>query len=137
MITYAFIAIIIAFSVYCFNDRNAMAKYLFHPYSIYHNKEHYRFLTHAFIHGDFMHLAFNLIALYGFGSALENKLFPDLFGEKLGKLYYILLFTGGIYAASIAEYYRNKNKDMLDFTIRQIEGYVTEAKKQVIAWARD
>ena len=109
MITYAFIAIIIVFSVYCFNDRNAMAKYLFHPYSIYHNKEHYRFLTHAFIHGDFMHLAFNLIAFYSFGSALENHFFPQLFGEKLGKLYYILLFTGGIYAASLTEYFRNKN----------------------------
>lgn len=109
MITFAFIAIIIVFSVYCFNDRNTMAKYLFHPYSIYHNKEHYRFLTHAFIHGDFMHLAFNLIALYSFGSALENYFFPQLFGEKLGKLYYILLFTGGIYAASFTEYFRNKN----------------------------
>lgn len=109
MITLAFLFLIVAFSLYCFNDKNAMKKYLFHPYSIYHNKEHYRFLTHAFIHGDFMHLAFNCLALYGFGTALENYFFPQLFGEKLGKLYYILLFTGGIYAASFTEYFRNKN----------------------------
>ena len=109
MITYTFLAIIIVFSVYCFNNRNAMGKYLFHPYSIYHNQEHYRFLTHAFIHGDFMHLAFNCIALYSFGLALENHFFPNMFGEKLGKIYYILLFTGGIYAASFTEYFRNKN----------------------------
>ncbi|MDX2173122.1 MAG: rhomboid family intramembrane serine protease [Bacteroidota bacterium] len=86
-----------------------MNKYLFHPYSIHHNKEHYRFLTHAFIHGDYIHLAFNCLALFSFGNALEEHVFPYYFGDKLGKLYYILLFTGGIYAASITEYIRNKN----------------------------
>lgn len=85
-----------------------MSKYLFHPYSIYKFNEHYRFLTHAFIHGDFLHLAFNSLALYSFGSALEDYYFPQLFGEKLGKLFYILLFTGGIYAASFTEYFRNR-----------------------------
>lgn len=111
MITYTFLAIIVVFSVYCFNDKNAMNKYLFHPYSIYHNKQHYRFLTHAFIHGDFMHLAFNCLALYSFGTVLEEQYFgnPYNFDPKMGKLYYILLFTGGIYAASATEYARNKN----------------------------
>lgn len=109
MITLTLLVGILIFSIYCFSDRNKMYKYLFHPYSIYHNKEHYRFLTHAFIHGDYIHLAFNCIALYSFGTALENYFFPQLFGEKLGKVYYILLFTGGIYAASFTEYFRNKN----------------------------
>ena len=99
----------VVFSLYCFNDKRAMYKYLFHPYSIHHNREHYRFLTHAFIHGDYMHLAFNCLALYSFGTILEDHYFPYLFGERLGKLYYILLFTGGIYAASFTEYFRNKN----------------------------
>jgi membrane associated rhomboid family serine protease len=111
MITYTFLAIIVVFSAYCFNDRNAMSKYLFHPYSIYHNKEHYRFLTHAFIHGDTIHLLFNCLALYSFGLTLEEGFFgnPDIFDPRLGKLLYILLFTGGIYAASATEYFRNKN----------------------------
>lgn len=109
MITYTFLAIILVFSVYCFNDRNAMNKYLFNPYLIHNNKEHYRFLTHAFIHADFIHLAFNCLALYSFGIALENVFFPILFGEKLGKVYYLILFTGGIYAASFTEYFRNKD----------------------------
>ena len=109
MITYTFLAIILVFSVYCFNDRNAMNKYLFNPYFIHHNKEHYRFLTHAFIHADFIHLAFNCLAFYSFGLALEDVFFPILFGDKLGKLYYLILFTGGIYAASFTEYFRNKD----------------------------
>jgi membrane associated rhomboid family serine protease len=87
-----------------------MNKYLFHPYSIKHEKEHYRFLTHAFIHGDYMHLAFNCLALYSFGTSLEEQLFPQIFDDpKIGKLAYLVLFTGGIYAASITEYFRNRN----------------------------
>jgi membrane associated rhomboid family serine protease len=109
MITYTFLALILLFSIYCFNNKAAMGKYLFHPYSIHHSGEHYRFLTHAFIHGDYIHLAFNCLALYSFGLAIEDYFFPQLFGIKLGRLYYILLFTGGIYAASITEYLRNKN----------------------------
>lgn len=111
MITYTFLALIISFSIYCFSDRTIMAKYLFHPYSINHNREHYRFLTHAFIHGDYLHLAFNCLALYSFGLYLEEGFFanPAIFDPRLGKVYYILLFTGGIYAASITEYFRNKN----------------------------
>ncbi len=111
MITYTFLGIILIFSLICFSDRAAMNKYLFHPYSINHNREHYRFLTHAFIHGDYIHLLFNCIALHSFGLALEEGYFgnPEVFDPRLGKIYYVVLFTGGIYAASITEYYRNKN----------------------------
>jgi membrane associated rhomboid family serine protease len=111
MVTYTFLVLIIVFSIYCFNNKAAMYKYLFHPYSIYYGKEHYRFLTHAFIHGDSMHLLFNCLAFYSFGLNLELGFFgnPTIFDPFLGKIYYILLFTGGIYAASFTEYYRNRN----------------------------
>ncbi len=109
MVTYTLLAVIAIFSIICFNDREAMSKYLFYPYGIKRYKEHYRFLTHAFIHGDIIHLLFNCLALYSFGLALEEGYFPYFFGEKLGKLYFLLLFTGGIYAASITEYLRNKD----------------------------
>lgn len=111
MITLTLLSIIILFSLYAMSDKKVMAKYLFHPYSIYHSNEHYRFLSHAFIHGDLMHLIFNCLAFYSFGSFLERNLFgnPNFFDPKIGKLLYLLLFTGGIYAASITEYYRNRN----------------------------
>lgn len=111
MITYALLAIMLIYSVICFNNQQMLYKYMFHPYSIYHNREHYRFLTHAFIHGDMIHLVFNCLALYGFGLQLEYDYFPHelLFGPKWGQVYYLLLFTGGIYAASITEYFRQRN----------------------------
>jgi membrane associated rhomboid family serine protease len=91
---------------------------MFHPYSIYHNREHYRFLTHAFIHGDYLHLIFNVLALYTIGLNLEESAFPRIIAEgnpvteddiKIAKIWYLILFTGGIYAASITEYLRNRN----------------------------
>lgn len=119
MITYTFLAIITIFSVYCFMNPAATQKYLFYPYAIKRENEHYRFLTHAFIHGDYLHLGFNCIALYSFGLSLEEYLLPRALAGPDGvitienirtaKIYYLILFTGGIYAASFTEYLRNKN----------------------------
>jgi membrane associated rhomboid family serine protease len=96
---------------------------MFYPYAIHHNNEHYRFLTHAFIHGDTLHLGLNVFSLFMFGYAVEEIYFYNLFVKdpfnaseeekqhayRLAKLAYIGLFTGGIYAASVTEYFRNKN----------------------------
>ncbi len=123
MITITFLVIILVFSVYCFYEKDKLHKYLFHPYSIYHNGEHYRFLTHAFIHGSNLHLLLNVFALWTFGYVVEESYYVTLFlpdpdnaseadidhAIKMARLAYIGLFTGGIYASSITEYFRNRN----------------------------
>lgn len=123
MVTTTFLILILAFSLYCFYDRTAMYKYLFHPYSIKRNNEHYRFLTHAFIHGDTMHLFLNAFSLWMFGYAVEEIYYVNIFlddpyhaseeqianANKYARLAYIGLFTGGIYAASLTEYFKNRN----------------------------
>jgi membrane associated rhomboid family serine protease len=132
MVTTALLAVIVLFSLYCFADPAKLQKYMFHPYSINKFGEHYRFLSHAFIHGGLMHLGLNVFCLYIFGYAIEESyyrfengqsiglyvtLFCDNFndpeqvqrGIKLAKVAYLGLFTGGIYAASITEYFRNRN----------------------------
>ena len=128
MITITFLVIILVFSVYCFYDKSKLHKYLFHPYSIKNNNEHYRFLTHAFIHGSNLHLLLNVFALWTFGYIVEGSYYVELFIDpekynadgtptienmthavRMAKLAYIGLFTGGIYASSITEYFRNRN----------------------------
>jgi len=47
-------------------------------------------ITHAFLHGGFLHLLFNMIALYYFGN-----LFLDFFSKKQFINYYILGILGG------------------------------------------
>ena len=115
MITIALLILTIGFSVYAMEKPDLKFKYLFHPYSIKRYKQHYRFLSHAFLHGDYMHLAFNMYALYIFGTVIEDAIYPIIAGSetepnhKLGSLYYILLYTGGIYASTISEYFKNKD----------------------------
>lgn len=116
MITLTILALTIGFSVYAMSDAEVKHKYIFHPYSIKYHNQHYRFLSHAFLHGDYLHLAFNMYALWMFGPVVEEQILPMLTGEygnpnkKMGIVFYILLYTGAIYAASLSEYVKNKNK---------------------------
>lgn len=115
MITYAILILTVGFSLYAMNNPEIKYKYIFHPYSINHYNQHYRFLSHAFLHGDYLHLAFNMYALWMFGPIVEKQVLPLLagsFGEpdkKMGMALFILLYTGAIYASSISEYFKNKN----------------------------
>ena len=115
MITIAILLLTVGFSFYAMNKPEIKYKYIFHPYSISHYNQHYRFLSHAFLHGDFIHLALNMYALLVFGPLVEEQIYPMILGEdgnlnqKMGSLCYILLYTGAIYASSIFEYFKHKN----------------------------
>ena len=58
MITIVLLILNVGFSLYAMEKPDIKFKYIFHPYSIFHFKQHYRFLSHAFLHADYMHLAF-------------------------------------------------------------------------------
>ena len=117
MITIAILALTIGFSLYAMNNPEIKYKYIFHPYSIKHRNQHYRFLSLVFLHGDYMHLAFNMYTLWIFGPVIEQRIFPSIMGDdfepnnKVGSIFYILLYTGGIYASSLSEYFKNKNNE--------------------------
>jgi membrane associated rhomboid family serine protease len=49
----------------------------------------HQFVTYLFMHGDFMHLLFNMLALYMFGNSLENY-----WGSKRFLIYYIVTGVG-------------------------------------------
>jgi len=108
MITKILSLFIVVCSLIGFANPSIIEKYIFSPYLIKHYKEHYRFLSHAFFHANFLHLFLNVWIFWMFGSAIEYN-YQLLFDEKLGKIYFLILFTGGIYASSIAEYIKHKN----------------------------
>jgi membrane associated rhomboid family serine protease len=56
-------------------DKNLELKerMLFIPYRIKHQNEYYRFISHAFIHADFPHLAFNMMTLYFMGNTSTSN----------------------------------------------------------------
>lgn len=107
-VTFIIIAITVLISMRAFKDAEMKYKWLFIPYRVDRNKESYRVFTHMFIHGDTMHLLFNMIVLFSFGSAMEG-IFNNYFGVGLGSLHFVILyFLGGI-AASIWPFARNRD----------------------------
>ena len=57
-----------------------------------HNFETWQIISHMFMHGGFFHLAFNMFAVWMFGSQLEN-----LWGSKRFFNYYILTGLGAAF----------------------------------------
>ncbi len=129
MLTDFIILLSIAVSVIAFNNQRVFNKYLFNPYATYHYKQYYRLFTHAFLHGDYMHLAFNMYALYIFGQVLETQYFPTLFQTK-AVFYYLLLYGGGIVFSSVYELFRQK--DNPNYTSLGASGAVTAIVFSVI-----
>lgn len=107
MITLIIIAITVFVSITSMDNHSLKNKLLFNPYMIHHRKEWYRFFTGAFIHADWIHLLFNMYALYMFGAAVEMK-YLYLFEDK-GGLFFILLYVLGILMSTFYSYEKHKN----------------------------
>ncbi len=77
-----------------------MEKFSEWPYQIVHDKKYYQIITSAFLHANFMHLFFNMFALYTFGSFLE-RFFIENFGSFDGSLYFFLIYFISLLFGSI------------------------------------
>ncbi|NNC82295.1 MAG: rhomboid family intramembrane serine protease [Flavobacteriales bacterium] len=82
-------------------------KLLFNAYDIKHSNEWYRWITHGFVHGGFLHLAVNMYVFYIFGGIVENT-FDQLFAE-MGRFYFLTLYLFGIVASSISAFMKHKD----------------------------
>jgi membrane associated rhomboid family serine protease len=106
-VTVLIIAITVGLSIYAFERSDVMSKLIFNPYVINVRKQWHRFITHGFIHADYMHLAVNMFVLFFFGRVVESS-FIEMFGA-IGIVGYILLYVSAIGIASISSYMKYKN----------------------------
>ncbi len=106
MITYIILGITIFISITAMDNHTLKNKLMFNAYMIKERKEWYRFFSHGVIHGDWMHLIFNMLSLYMFGRTVEDA-FGAIFEAK-GVLFFILLYVGGLAMSSLYSYERNK-----------------------------
>ena len=106
-ITVTIIIITVITSMYAFNKPEKLQKWMMNPYMIYNRKEYFRFLTSGFIHSNYMHLFFNMIALYFFGRNVEN-IFKYLFGNS-GVFIFIFFYLAGILVSDVPTYFKNRN----------------------------
>ena len=87
-------------SISAFNDQNLKYRLTLSPYAVKHSNRWWLLFTHGFVHGDSMHLLFNMIALYSFGNLIE-MVFVYEFGKIAGMLMYAGLYFGGLLFATL------------------------------------
>lgn len=107
MLTIFIIVSIVLVSILAFNNRDFYIKGWFSPYDIRRFKQHYRFVTHIFLHASWEHLIFNMLTLYFFGMNVEQG-FAFYFG-KWGKLIYVLEFLLAGILATVPSYFKHRN----------------------------
>ncbi|MDB5228879.1 MAG: protease [Bacteroidota bacterium] len=107
MITFIIIAITVTVTLLSFGNRQLLSNLIFNPYVIHNRRQYYRFITAGFVHGDFMHLLFNMYALYLFGGVVEAE-FQEIF-PGLGIFLYITLYFSALIMSSTFSYYKHKN----------------------------
>lgn len=106
MITNLLIALTAISSILAFGNQTLFSNCVFNPYIIDHRKQYYRFITAGFIHADWMHLLFNMYALYLFGSNVETA-FKELF-QQFGTELYIILYFSALVMSSVFSFYKHK-----------------------------
>lgn len=107
-VTIVIILVTVLLSFRAFKDAEIKYKWVFYPYKVKREKEFYRTLSHIFIHGDTMHLFFNMFVLFSFGGIMES-IFSNYFGQGLGSLHFVLLYFLGGLAAAAWPYMRNQD----------------------------
>ena len=108
IITYIIIGFTCLLSYQAFNDQGLFHRLLFNPYQINSRKEWYRFFTHGVVHANYLHLIFNMYALYLFGMKVE-LIFRVVFGQPKGIFFYILLYVGALVLSSFYSFEKHKH----------------------------
>jgi membrane associated rhomboid family serine protease len=107
MMTLIIVVVTLVVSFYAWSNEKVMYKLIMDAYSVTKYKQYYRLLTSGFIHADYMHLGFNMLALYGFGQMVEYY-FVTKYG-MLGEILYLLFYVLAIIVADVPSYIKNKN----------------------------
>lgn len=106
---YTLLAIItVGVSLLAFQNRDIMNKLILYPYVMVRENQWYRIITHAFIHADWAHLLFNMIALWSFGNFVYSQI--GLFaGAESASIHFYIMYFGAIIFSSIADVIRQKD----------------------------
>ena len=99
-------------SILAFNNHELFNRLKFNSYLVWHKKNYARLLSHAIIHGGWMHLVINMYVLWIFGRFVEDafsdiRVFPGTY--DYGKFLYILMYILAVPVASIPSLFKHKN----------------------------
>ncbi len=110
MITILIVIVTAIVSIICFSREDLFAKFDFAPYYIIQRKEWYRFISHGFVHADWVHLIVNMLVFFSFGVHVES-IFKSL--EHAGMLFsaplaYLILYFGGMIVATLSTFFKHR-----------------------------
>lgn len=108
MITIIIIVITVIVSILALRNFKLQEDAVFNPTAVTYNKEWYRFFTCGFLHADEMHLAFNMISFYMFGSMLED-FFSSVMFSSSGIILFILFYLSSLFFCLIPTYIKHKH----------------------------
>jgi membrane associated rhomboid family serine protease len=103
MVTIVITVITVIISMVAFNNPRVIDRLILWPPAIARQREYERLVTHGFIHADGMHLAFNMITLFSFGSVVEG-----FFIQYIGWAGYALFYLSAIVVAILPTYLRHR-----------------------------
>ena len=106
-ITVIIIIITVGVSFYAWRQPQILNGFLMNPYMITKRGQYYRLITSGFVHGNHMHLLFNMFSFYFFGSAVE-MLFAYIFGST-GNVYFILLYGLAIIVSDLPTLFKHQS----------------------------
>ncbi|MEO0796617.1 MAG: rhomboid family intramembrane serine protease [Verrucomicrobiota bacterium] len=89
-----------AISIVAFQQRSQMERMLFHVGRILGKREYYRLISSAFVHGDWMHLLFNMYSLYLFSDLLEKVYGPT----TVAMIYFVSVLGGSLLSLFVHRY---------------------------------
>ncbi len=98
MVTTTIIIITVAVSIIAFSNRAMAEKLLLAPIRL--QKEPYRIFTYALVHGDYIHLAVNMLVLYSFGQYVE---------QILGTTYFLVLYISSVALSTLPTAWKQRH----------------------------
>jgi membrane associated rhomboid family serine protease len=107
-------------SIGAFSNQKIMQDLIFYPPAITQRNQWYRFFSCGLIHADYIHLIFNMYALYSFGTYVEagfpyrnvvsfDNGFVQIFGQSRGKILYFAMYVLALGFALLPTYFRHRN----------------------------
>ena len=102
--------ITLAVSLYAFyGKKEIFPKLVLHPFSMVRKKRWFTIITSGFIHANWMHLLFNMMAFYFFAFYLE-AMFRQVTSTPLtGSLFFLVIYFGSMVLGDLTSVIKNKD----------------------------
>lgn len=104
MITFVLIAVTVLVSWQALEKPRLRDRLVMWPPAVSRLHQYDRFLTHGFVHVNWMHLLFNMVTLYFFGRAVEG-----VFAQLASPGMFLLFYLSAIVVSMLPGYLRHRN----------------------------